>query len=284
MRSVCAASDCPVALTVAGSDSGGGAGLQADLRAFSRFGVHGTAAVTAVTAQTPGTVAAVVPVPTTMVAAQIDAVFSAFAVGAVKTGMLFTAQIIRAVAAAIPDTPVVPLVVDPVMVATSGRPLLQQDAVRTLRDTLFPRATLLTPNIPEAQTILGHSIPDSRAAVEAAAALARRFGSAVLLKGGHACSDTAIDILWHNDRCWRLTAPFVQSQTSHGTGCALSAAVAARLACGDQLLSAVREAKAYVLGLLTSCVRTGPDTWVMRGGRQLPAGQVTCEEVAAAAS
>lgn len=267
----------PVALTVAGSDSGGGAGIQADCRAFSELGVHGTVAITAVTAQNPQGVTDVHPVPPVSVEAQIRAVCQAFCVRAAKTGMLFDRAVIQTVSDVFASLPGLSLVVDPVMVATSGAPLLRQDAVETLKAALLPRATLITPNLAEAELLTGQSIAaDVSARLDAACALRDRFGAAVLLKGGHCGGRLSSDILVTAEAAWQLDACRVEVPSSHGTGCALSAAVVAGVAQGMNLLDAVRQAKAYVHAALSNSVEAGDRTWVMQPSAAFDVHRVRC--------
>ena len=256
------------ALSVAGSDSGGNAGIQADIRAFHAFGVHACTAVAALTAQNPSGVFAVETPAPEFVARQIEAVLSAYSVGAAKTGMLASAPVVRAVAgvfrAAGGAAP--PLVVDPVMVATSGAPLLASDAASSLRDELLPLAALATPNVPEAEALSGlgriASAPDM---ARAARAIAARAGCAVLVKGGHRAGAEADDFLCVPEEGeWWLSAPVVEAPLStHGTGCSLSAAAAAALARGEMLLAAVAAAKAYVFGAIRAAVPVGPGAAVL---------------------
>lgn len=269
----------PVALTIAGSDSGGGAGMQADLRAFAFFAVHGTAAVTAVTAQTPAAVTDVTPVPAAAVQRQMEAVLSAFHVGAVKTGVLFSAEIIRAVAAILAQHEALPLVVDPVMVATSGARLLQDDAVAVLCRDLLPRAAVITPNLPEAALICGTPLDSAAARAAAARELARRCRCIAVIKGGHADTDAAADWVSDGRQTWELSSPRVKARTTHGSGCSLSAAIAAGLAAGRDALTAIREAKAYVCGALRHVVKVGPETWAMAPPPQLDPDTVRCRAV-----
>lgn len=273
------AATVPVALTIAGSDSGGGAGIQADLAAFSFLGVLGTTAITAVTAQNPHRVTAVSPLPPATVSAQISAVFEAFAVGAMKTGMLFNADIIRAVAGALDEHRQVPSVVDPVMVATSGAKLLEDNAVHTVCDTLLPLATVITPNWAEAEILLGRALTAADTVSGVAAQLARRFGTHVLVKGGHTAGHDAVDALSDGKQTWELSACRQSVQATHGTGCSLSAAIAAGLACGDDMLNAVRKAKAYVTARLKHCRKAGSETWVMTPPTALALDDVVCRQV-----
>jgi hydroxymethylpyrimidine/phosphomethylpyrimidine kinase len=275
----------PVALTLAGSDSGGGAGIQADLRTFNAFGVHGVCVIAAITAQNPRGVTGVGAVAPRLVRQQLAAVLDAFTVGAAKTGMLFNAAIIRAVAAALAARPELPLVVDPVMVATSGARLLRDDAVAVLVARLLPRAVLVTPNLPEAELLAGRPLRSSQARRAAVRELAARFGGHVLLKGGHDPRDPATDLLAAPDgTLWRLTAPAVRHPLStHGTGCTLSAAIAAGLARQAPLLEAVRAAKAYVAAAITAGVRVGPDTFTMGVPGAFDPAAVTIDQLDAGA-
>jgi hydroxymethylpyrimidine/phosphomethylpyrimidine kinase len=268
------------ALSIAGSDSGGGAGIQADLAAFAYFGVHGTTAITAVTAQNPGAVTGIEALSPRLVQAQIAAVRSAFDVGAIKTGMLFDAAIIEAVAEALADLDGTALVVDPVMVATSGARLLREDAQAALMERLLPMATLITPNLPEAEILLGHAIVGPEDAKRAARALARRFGTAVVVKGGHAEADRVTDFLAAGEQLHAYHAPRVTAPSTHGTGCSLSSAVAACLATGDELPLAFRRAKAYVLGRLRTCRQAGATTHVMCPPGALPLDDIAWEALA----
>jgi hydroxymethylpyrimidine/phosphomethylpyrimidine kinase len=238
----------PIALTIAGSDSSGGAGIQADLKTFSALGVYGASVITALTAQNTIGVQGVHPVPHAFVAAQMSSVLGDLSVRAIKTGMLADAEIIRAVvdslAALAPD---LPLVVDPVMVATSGDVLLAPNAIETVKSRLIPRATLITPNLPEAAELLGAPVARTEQdARDQIAGLVNLGARAVLLKGGHGDGSEAVDLLAIEGRVIRLAEPRIDTLNTHGTGCTLSAAIAARLALGDNLETAVRHAKAYV--------------------------------------
>ena len=244
----------PVALTVAGSDSGGGAGIQADLKTFQACGVFGTSAITAITCQNPGGVSAVLPIPPRIVAGQIASVCAALPVRAAKTGMLYDAKIIQAVAGCLRC----PLVVDPVMVATSGARLLQRDALRVLQTVLFPLATVVTPNLIEAEVLLGcriRSLPELRAA---ARALADRHGVAFLVKGGHLTGgQKSVDVLFDGDRFHEFSAPQVAGVKTHGTGCVFSAALTAQLALGCGLVEAAGRAKIFVTRAIRDAVTIG---------------------------
>jgi hydroxymethylpyrimidine/phosphomethylpyrimidine kinase len=270
--------DRPTVLSIAGSDSGGGAGIQADLAAFAYFKATGTTAITAVTAQNPHAVTGVYPVEPVGVAAQIDAVFARFAVAAVKTGMLFSAVLIEQVAARLAHYRPRWLVVDPVMVASSGARLLCPDAVETLCSRLLPLASLITPNLPETEVLVRRQIRSEEDGLRAAGELSARYGCWVLVKGGHGSGGRATDALVQADRAWVLSAPRQAAPTTHGTGCSLSAASAACLAWGEAPPDAVRRAKAYVLGRLRSCSAVGPDTWVMLPPESLPLQDIQVTE------
>jgi hydroxymethylpyrimidine/phosphomethylpyrimidine kinase len=242
----------PKALTIAGSDSGGGAGIQADLKTFNAFRVFGMSVITAVTAQNSLGVQGVENLPPAFVAMQLTSVLSDFGADAAKCGMLSTAPIIEAVASVLAERPIDKLVVDPVMVAKSGDMLLQPDARRALIERILPRALVVTPNLPEAEVLAGISVA-SRADMEEAArrihALGPRF---VLVKGGHLKGD-ALDLLWNGRAVTAFSAPRIESVNTHGTGCTLSAAIAAGLGRGQALPDAIRDAKAYV----TKAIREG---------------------------
>ena len=246
----------PIAITVAGSDSGGGAGIQADLKTFSALGVYGASVVTAVTAQNTRGVTAVHEVPADVVAAQIDAVFSDLAVGAVKIGMVATAAVIAAVADGLDRHRPTAVVLDPVMVATSGDRLLAPGAVAALRTGLLPRAVVITPNLPEAAALLGvDEAVDEAAMLGQAELLLERGARAVLVKGGHAAGPESVDVLVTPAGTVRLASSRVATRNSHGTGCTLSAAIAAGLAKGLELESAVTEAKAYLTAAIAAADR-----------------------------
>jgi hydroxymethylpyrimidine/phosphomethylpyrimidine kinase len=251
-----------IALTIAGSDSSGGAGIQADLKTFAALGVYGASAITALTAQNTQGVEAVLVVPPDFVARQIKVVARDLNVAAVKIGMLATSEIIEAVAAALDALPGVPVVLDPVMVAASGDILLDEDGIETLRTVLVPRATLITPNLPEAAKLLGSGEAEDEDAMFGHATALRQLGAkAVLIKGGHAEGDKAIDILVDEEERLRLEAPRVATENTHGTGCTLSSAVAAELAKGASLGDAVTRAKAYV----TATIAVADDLRIGKG-------------------
>lgn len=234
-----------VALTVAGSDSGGGAGIQADLRTFAAHRLHGTSALTAVTAQNSVGVTAWAALDPALVVAQLEAVATDMPVAATKTGMLATAAIVRAVAEAAGRLRLGPLVVDPVMVAKSGDRLLDEAAERAYLEALVPRATLLTPNLHEAAVLLRRPVAGVAAMHDAARDLRALGAGAVLVKGGALAGD-AVDVFFDGTRAVELAAARVDTANVHGTGCTLSAAICARLAAGDGLLDAVRGAKDYL--------------------------------------
>lgn len=234
-----------IALTIAGSDSGGGAGIQADLKTFSALGVYGASALTAVTAQNTRAVTAVEALPPALIRGQIEAVFDDLAVAAVKIGMLGVPEAIRAVAGALRGRGV-PVVLDPVMVAKSGDRLLATEAIAALRDELLPLATVLTPNLPEAGEILDAPPAPDLAVREAQGAMLRASGPAwVLMKGGHDRGPTCTDLLIGPEPL-ALTAPRIDTKNTHGTGCTLSAAIAAGLAQGMTVPRAVRRAHGYL--------------------------------------
>ncbi|MBS0246958.1 MAG: bifunctional hydroxymethylpyrimidine kinase/phosphomethylpyrimidine kinase [Proteobacteria bacterium] len=238
----------PIALTIAGSDSGGGAGIQADLKTFAANGVYGTSVLTALTAQNTRGVSAIHDVPLVFVAAQIEAVFSDFDVAAVKIGMLSRAETIRVVAAELNRRQARHIVLDPVMVATSGDRLLADDAVAALRGDLMPLADIVTPNLHEAAALTGKPPARSEAEMEAQGRDLFAFGPrAVLIKGGHGTSDEAVDLLIDSrGEVTRFSAKRIATNNTHGTGCTLSSAIAANLAKGRPLIDAVRAAKDYV--------------------------------------
>ena len=236
----------PSVLTIAGSDSGAGAGIQADLKTFAALGVYGTSAITAVTAQNTLGVTAVHELPPEVVAAQIDAVVSDIRPDAVKTGMLAGAPIIEVVARKVKEHALPNLVVDPVMVAESGDSLLRGDAVVALRDLLLPLADVVTPNLPEASVLTDHDVAseaDRRLAAREIVALGAR---AVVIKGGHLEGDTAVDLLYDGRRFREYTVPRIQTSGTHGTGCTFASAIAAFLARGEPLPEAVGRAKEYL--------------------------------------
>jgi hydroxymethylpyrimidine/phosphomethylpyrimidine kinase len=235
----------PKALTIAGSDSGGGAGIQADLKTFSAYRVFGMSVITAVTAQNSVGVQGVENLSPAFVAQQLRSVLEDFGVDAAKCGMLSVAPIIEAVAGVLAEHPIDKLVVDPVMVAKSGDALLQPDAVEALIRGILPLALVVTPNLPEAEVLSGMTVSNREEMEEAARRIGKLGARYVLVKGGHLKGD-AVDVLWNGREVTAFQAPRVESSSTHGTGCTLSAAIAAGLAKGRPLGEAVREAKAYV--------------------------------------
>jgi hydroxymethylpyrimidine/phosphomethylpyrimidine kinase len=239
--------ETPIAVTIAGSDSGGGAGIQADLKTFSALGVYGASVITALTAQNTVGVQGIHDVPPDFIGQQIDSVFSDLAVNAVKIGMLSQPGVIEAVAAGLRRHGADVVVLDPVMVAASGDRLLRPEAVETLRRVLIPQALVVTPNLPEAAAILDEPVAADEAAMEAQARRILALGPrAVLVKGGHAEGENSTDILVDAEGLQRFTAPRVATRNTHGTGCTLSSAIAAGLAKGLALRPAVEAAKAYI--------------------------------------
>lgn len=252
----------PTALTIAGSDSGGGAGIQADLKTFAALGVYGTSALTAVTAQNTRQVTRVHPLPPDLVAAQIDAVVTDIGADAVKTGMLATKEIIAVVAAKVREHGLRPLVVDPVMVAKSGDRLLEEDAIETLRRELLPLTTVLTPNRFEAEVLVGHPLTTWDEVRQAAQELVALGAEAVVIKGGHPPAQAdqtgpATDIFYDGHEFREYTVGRVETPHTHGTGCTFASAVAAALAKGETVRGAVAMAKAYVTKALQSAYPVG---------------------------
>jgi hydroxymethylpyrimidine/phosphomethylpyrimidine kinase len=236
----------PIALTIAGSDSCGGAGIQADLKTFSALGVYGASVLCALTAQNTHGVSAIHDVPPKFVAQQIEAVLSDLAVRTIKIGMLSQPETIEAVADALARYPGLPIVLDPVMVATSGDRLISLDAIETLRMRLLPMAEIITPNLAEAAELLGTSIAKTEdAMVEQAQALLGFSPKSVLIKGGHGAGATSVDFLVTKTHSIRLSAPRFATKNTHGTGCTLSAALAARLALGDPLEHVAQKCKRF---------------------------------------
>ena len=265
----------PVALTIAGSDSSAGAGIQADLKTFSALGVYGLTAITCIVAETPGKVSRIEPVSAKMVREQIEVLARNFPIAAIKTGLLCSGEIISAVAHAIRGTdilsvrragvppadstgkmpvgptaetavPPIPLVIDAVIVATSGDPLLDANAIQSYTKELFPLATLITPNLLEAEKFIGEPVRDLKSMRRAGTELARRFSVPILLKGGHLAGDHAVDLLIADGTTTEFSAPFVRDVATHGTGCSYSAAITAGLASGLSLKSAIGRAKKFV--------------------------------------
>ncbi len=243
----------PVALTIAGSDSGGGAGIQADLKTFAALGVHGACAITALTAQNTVGVSGILEVPAAFVAEQIDAVVSDLAVHATKTGMLATAEIVEVVVAKVREHRLSPLVVDPVLVATSGDLLMRADAIAVVRNQLLALAAIVTPNLAEAEALTGQVV-DSLAGMREAARRIHALGpAAVVVKGGHLPGGDAMDVFFDGQEIVEVRRPRLDSPHAHGTGCTFASAIAAGLALGLGLPSAVGQAKDVV----TEAIRYG---------------------------
>ncbi len=239
-------------MTIAGSDCSGGAGLQADLKTFQHFGLHGLTAVTCVVSETANIVRRVEPISTAMIADQILLMLESFPLGVVKTGMLGSAEIVSTVAEIFRNHPHIRLVIDPVMVASTGASLLEEDAVRTYQEKLLPLAHVITPNLPEAEKLLGTDITSVSEMESAAKELAEEYKCAVLLKGGHLGESDCTDLLWENGNLHRFSSPRLNIKASHGTGCTLAAALAANLALGKTLPEAVSQAKSYLNHSLAS--------------------------------
>jgi len=236
----------PTALTIAGSDSGGGAGIQADLKTFAVMGVHGMSAITSITAQNTYEVRAIHDVPPEIVVAQIEAVADDIDVDAAKTGMLSNKEIIKAVARTV-DKYGFPLVVDPVMIAKSGAKLLRDDAIETLIRELIPKAWVITPNRMEAERITGMEIKSIKDAREAARIIVEEYGArSAVVKGGHLSGDYSVDVLYYDGKYYEFKAPRLEKKTTHGTGCSFSAAIAAGLAKGRSIPEAVNVAKQFI--------------------------------------
>ena len=246
----------PIALTVAGSDSSGGAGIQADLKTFAALGVYGASVITALTAQNTQGVSGIHQVPPDFVTAQIDAVFSDLAIGAVKIGMVADRAVIGAIAAGLAKWQPKHVVLDPVMVATTGDRLLQADAIDALRTKLIPLASLITPNLPEAAALLDAPIATTEGAIaEQGKRLLALGARAVLIKGGHGQGAESIDYLVTSGGTIALSAPRVATKNTHGTGCSLSSAIVAGLAKGEDMQTAVRNAKAWISAAIAAADR-----------------------------
>jgi hydroxymethylpyrimidine/phosphomethylpyrimidine kinase len=261
----------PVALSIAGSDSSAGAGIQADLKTFSALGLYGLTAVTCIVAEIPGKVSRIEPASARIVREQIKVLAKNFQIAAIKTGLLCSAEIVSAVAQALRGTdkmfvPRIPLVIDPVFVATSGDPLLEPTAIETYEKELFPLAILITPNLDEAERLLGTKIKDQQSMRIAGKELQKKFGAGILLKGGHLAGDYAVDLLFVDGKVVEFSAPFVRGVATHGTGCTYSAAITAGLASGLPLEEAIRQAKKFVTESITRRFR-----WTSRSGKNLDA-------------
>jgi len=262
------AATVPVALTIAGSDSSAGAGVQADLKTFSALGVYGLTAVSCVVAEIPGKVSRIEPVSAALVREQINVLAETFPIAAMKTGLLYSREIIKAVARAIVDFKRnrIPLIVDPVMIATSGDRLLEPPAAEAYETELFPLAALITPNLDEAAWLLETKIKDRQSMEKAVRALAKKYRVSVLLKGGHLTGSAAVDLLFAGNKLTEFSAPFVRGVATHGTGCTYSAAITAGLASGLSLDDAICRAKKFVTQSIRSRFR-----WALRSGKALDA-------------
>lgn len=256
----------PIALSIAGSDCSAGAGIQADLKTFTALGVYGLTAVTCIVAEVPRKVSRIESVTARMVREQIEVLLKNFRVGAIKAGLLCSAEIVCAVAQTIQDGEKTPFVVDPVMIATSGDNLLEPKAVEAYKNKLFPLATLITPNLDEAALLLETTIANRRQMASAAKALAKKFHASILLKGGHLGDENAIDLLFHRGELTEFSAPFVRGVETHGTGCTYSAAITAGLSSGFSLERAIRHAKKFVTKSIKRRFR-----WKSRSGDVLDA-------------
>ncbi|MEG1433406.1 bifunctional hydroxymethylpyrimidine kinase/phosphomethylpyrimidine kinase [Eubacterium sp.] len=244
-------------LTIAGSDSSGGAGIQADIKTIAAHGLYATSAITALTAQNTLGVTAIQETTPDFLAAQLDAVFTDIPPDAVKIGMVANAALIAVIAEKLVQYKPAAIVADPVMVSTSGSALLVPEARETLIHTLLPLATLITPNIPEAEVLWGQAIPDEKAMETAARAIAHQLkGPAVLIKGGHRVSD-ATDLLYTQDTLTWFSGQRIATENTHGTGCTLSSAIACQLALGEDLPTSIKKAKAYLTGALRAGLNLG---------------------------
>ena len=258
---------CSCCLAIAGSDSGGNAGIQADLRTFHAYGLHGCTVFTALTAQNPFSVSAIHPVPPDFIAAQLDAVLGVYGIAALKTGMLPDVAAVETVAGKLRAHPEIAKVVDPVMVATSGARLAGEDSTAALKKHLLPLADIVTPNIPEAEILSGLQIKTAADAREAAHRLNGEYGCAVLVKGGHATGVAAEDILFDGMEFSAFSMPWIKDPVSvHGTGCTLAAAITAGLALGQSLKDAILGAKRYVHDAIASSYLVGRDCGVLGFG------------------
>ena len=264
------AATVPVALTIAGSDSSAGAGIQADLKTFSALGVYGLTAITCVVAETPGKVLRIEPINPEIVHEQVAVLARTFPIAAAKTGLLCSGEIVEAVARGIDllrkiDNRI-PVVVDPVTVATSGDMLLAPEAMEIYERELFPIATLLTPNLEEAGKLIGEPIRDLETMRKAGKQLQQKYQVSILLKGGHLAGDDAVDLLFAGDKISEFSAPFVRGVATHGTGCTYSAAITAALASGLSLEAAVRRAKEFVTASIAQRLR-----WKSKSGENIDA-------------
>src|SRR5436190_22647917 len=257
----------PVALTIAGSDSSAGAGFQSYLKTFSALGVYGLTALTCVVAEIPEKVSQIEPVTPKIIREQIQVLAKSFGIAAAKTGLLYSAEIVETVAGALVDLSGrfvnrVPLVIDPVTVATSGDLLLRPDAIALYESELFPLAALLTPNLVEAEKLVGEPIRDLKGMRKAGRKMQKKYGVSILLKGGHLTGNNAVDLLFAGDKISEFSAPFVHGVATHGTGCTYSAAITASLACGLKLEDAIGRAKTFVAASIAQHFR-----WTSSSGK-----------------
>jgi len=250
-------SDARTALTIAGSDPGGGAGIQADLKTFAALGVYGTSAITAITVQNTTGVSEILPLQADLVTAQIEAIAGDFSLDATKIGMLANAAIVEAVAAAIKELELPKVVVDPVMTSKSGARLLDEDGVLMLRAELLPQALVVTPNLPEAEALSGRRIQSIEEARAAAYEIHRIGGCAVVITGGHGEGDQIVDLLFEDGVFSELHSHRIATRHTHGTGCTFASAVAAQLALGHSLMDAVAGAQSYVAGAIEHSLSLG---------------------------
>jgi len=245
-----------VALSIAGSDSSGGAGIQADLKTFSALGIYGVTAITCAVAEIPGKVSRIEPVSAEMVRAQIEVLAKNLPIAAIKTGLLYSSRIISVVARSVVDLAQnIPLVIDPVITATGGDPLLERDAIDTYQRELFPLATLITPNLDEAKQLLGYEIASQESMERAGLELKQKFKTAILLKGGHLPGEDAVDLLFDAGKITRFSAPFVRGVATHGTGCTYSAAITGGLASRASLEDSIARAKKFVTVCIANHLR-----------------------------
>ncbi len=252
------------ALTIAGSDSGGGAGIQADLKTFSALGVFGTSVITAITAQNLAGVSAIQPVKPQLVRKQLQAVLRGFPIKAVKTGMLFSSEIISVIAGVLSNEPYksISLIIDPVFAATSGSALIRKEGISRLKDALFPLGTVITPNIPEAELLTGMTLTHAKDLEEAASMMYNTFGTAILVKGGH-LPDRALDILFDAEGPKYYESEMIAGVNTHGSGCTLASAIAAAMAQGRPLREAIKVAKTYIQQALKNSLQLSSDTRVI---------------------
>ena len=254
----------PVCLSIAGSDSSGGAGIQADLKTFAYFKTFGVTVITAVTAQNPFEVSAIYPIPTSGIFSQFQAVTTKIKINAIKTGMLYSPDIIEGLANEFQTLPKnCPKIVDPVMVATSGSRLVKGQIKDSFQKRLAPRATLITPNIPEAEFLTGSPLSSREEMIRIAQDMSQNYQTRILIKGGHRCSTMVTDVYIDGATTYELKSPCVNALTTHGTGCILSSAITANLALGNDLLDALITAKAFIYHSLKNCVNIGASAFAI---------------------